>query len=106
MQARPRTVGDYVLLSDGTLKRRADLESKGLVGLSSGEWVPKERAKTLTEEWKAKDQFRLTRLDDLLSKPTESIAYLWDDTLIKGGLSLLVAKPKVGKSTMARNLVS
>jgi hypothetical protein len=39
-----------------------------------------------------------------LNEPTESIAYLWQDTLIKGGLSILVAKPKVGKSTLARNL--
>jgi len=37
-------------------------------------------------------------------EPDEDIAYLWENTLIKGGLSILVAKPKVGKSTLARNL--
>ena len=48
--------------------------------------------------------FHLTKLSDLLQEPDEDIAYLWENTLIKGGLSILVAKPKVGKSTLARNL--
>ena len=52
----------------------------------------------------AKASFHLTSLSDLLKEPDEDIAYLWQDTLIKGGLSILVAKPKVGKSTLARNL--
>ena len=48
--------------------------------------------------------FNLTRLSDLLKEPAEDIAFVWENTLSKGGLSLLVAKPKVGKSTFARNL--
>jgi hypothetical protein len=43
--ARPQTADDYVQLSDGTWAKRSDLESKGLVELSSGEWVPQERAR-------------------------------------------------------------
>ncbi len=48
--------------------------------------------------------FHLTKLSDLYAEPDEAIDYLWENTLIKGGLSLLVAKPKVGKSTLAQNL--
>ncbi|MDY6918453.1 MAG: AAA family ATPase [Chloroflexota bacterium] len=48
--------------------------------------------------------FRLTPLSDLLAEPPESIAWVWADTLPAGGLSILAAKPKVGKSTLARNL--
>lgn len=48
--------------------------------------------------------FVLTALLDLLAEPEESIAYVWDKTLPCGGLSICAAKPKVGKSTLARNL--
>jgi hypothetical protein len=48
--------------------------------------------------------FKLTQLSDLYHEPDEDIAYLWENLLIKGGLSILAAKPKVGKSTLARNL--
>jgi len=68
-----------------------------------------ERLASEAPEWKPpKDKveagFRLTKLADLLQEPDEDIAYLWENTLIKGGLSILVAKPKVGKSTLSRNL--
>ena len=46
----------------------------------------------------------LTRLSDLLREPTDEVAYVWDATLVRGGLSILAAKPKVGKSTLARSL--
>lgn len=46
----------------------------------------------------------LTPLHDLLGEPPESIPWLVRDMLPAGGLSLLVAKPKVGKPTTARNL--
>lgn len=46
----------------------------------------------------------LTALDDLLSEPEEEVAYVWDRTLPAGGTSICAAKPKVGKSTLARNL--
>lgn len=49
-------------------------------------------------------RFNLTRLDDLLSEPEEDVAYVWDRTLPAGGTSICAAKPKVGKSTLARNL--
>lgn len=49
-------------------------------------------------------RFILTPLSDLLSEPEEQVAYVWDRTLPAGGVSICAAKPKVGKSTLARNL--
>ncbi len=46
----------------------------------------------------------LTALSDLVNEPEEEIDWLWEDRLIQGGLSIVAAKPKVGKSTLARNL--
>lgn len=43
-------------------------------------------------------------LQELFDMPEEKIDWLVDGLLIAGGFSLLVAKPKVGKSTLARNL--
>jgi hypothetical protein len=48
--------------------------------------------------------FNLTSLRDLLQEPTEHISWLLSDKLPAGGLSILCAKPKVGKSTFARCL--
>ncbi len=44
----------------------------------------------------------LTRLDSLFSEPDETTHWLVDGLLPSGGFSVLVAKPKVGKSTLAR----
>jgi hypothetical protein len=41
---------------------------------------------------------------ELLAEPEEQIVWLVDGLLPAGGLSLMVAKPKVGKSTLARTL--
>lgn len=49
-------------------------------------------------------RFVLTSLSDLLAEPEEQVAYVWDRTLPAGGTSICAAKPKVGKSTLARNL--
>jgi hypothetical protein len=48
--------------------------------------------------------FRLTVMQDLLAEPEEHVAYVLDGKLPAGGLGLLSAKPKVGKSTFARGL--
>lgn len=50
------------------------------------------------------NSFKLTPLDQLVGEPEEDHSYVWQDTLITGGLSICSAKPKVGKSTFARNL--
>lgn len=46
----------------------------------------------------------LTSLRDLLNEPEELLAWLVDKVLPAGGFSLLVGKPKSGKSTLARVL--
>jgi hypothetical protein len=48
--------------------------------------------------------FRLTRLSDLLAEDAEEIAWEVEELLPTGGISILGAKPKVGKSTTARTL--
>jgi hypothetical protein len=47
---------------------------------------------------------QFTRLGDLLNEPEEQVRWLVEGHLPGGGDSLLVAKPKVGKSTLARCL--
>jgi len=49
-------------------------------------------------------EFCMTRLSDLLSEKEEHVAWLVDQHLPSGGLSLLAGKPKAGKSTFARCL--
>lgn len=48
--------------------------------------------------------FVLTRLCDLLNKPDKPVDYILENVLVAGGVSGVFAKPKVGKSTFARNL--
>jgi hypothetical protein len=48
--------------------------------------------------------FQLTSLQDVFAEPEEHVAYVLDGKLPAGGLGLLSAKPKVGKSTFARGL--
>ena len=44
-------------------------------------------------------------MDELLAEAPDAHEWVWDETLIVGGLSLIAAKPKVRKSTLVRNLV-
>jgi hypothetical protein len=46
----------------------------------------------------------LTRLGDLLNEPESAVDWIVNGRLPVGGLSLLAAKPKAGKSTLARCL--
>jgi 5S rRNA maturation endonuclease (ribonuclease M5) len=48
--------------------------------------------------------FTLTRLGDLMREPEEQVSWLLEGVLPAGGLGLLAAKPKTGKSTLARCL--
>jgi hypothetical protein len=48
--------------------------------------------------------FTLVKASDLAAEPMEDVQWLLDEVLPQGGMSLLVAKPKVGKSTLALNL--
>jgi putative DNA primase/helicase len=48
--------------------------------------------------------FNLVGLGDLLSRPDVEVDYLLDGMLVRGTVSCVVSKPKVGKSTLARGL--
>ena len=53
---------------------------------------------------KAASGFTLNRLADLLARPDTPVDYILENRLVAGTASAVVAKPKVGKSTFARNL--
>lgn len=48
--------------------------------------------------------FTLTPLADLLARPDIPVEYIVENLLVAGTVACIVAKPKVGKSTFARNL--
>jgi len=48
--------------------------------------------------------FVLTPLADLLKRPDAPVDYVLENRLVAGTVSVVAAKPKVGKSTFARNL--
>jgi len=48
--------------------------------------------------------FKLTSASTILNEPEEQAEWLWEGVLPRGGMSLLVAKPKVGKTTAALRL--
>lgn len=48
--------------------------------------------------------FELVHLGELMARPDAPVDYLVDGLLVAGTVSAVVAKPKVGKSTFARNL--
>ncbi len=61
-----------------------------------------------TNEWKPAVSnaggFVLTPLGDLLARPDAPVEYIVENLLVAGTVSCVAAKPKVGKSTFARNL--
>ena len=48
--------------------------------------------------------FSLVRLGELLARPEVPVDWLWQGRLAAGTVAAVVSKPKVGKSTFARNL--
>lgn len=80
------------------------------------EWIEKGGNREVLEayieeqpEWRPSPQqgeggFSLTPLADLLAQPDAPVEYLWEGRFVTGTVSAVVAKPKVGKSTFARNL--
>jgi RecA-family ATPase len=83
-------------------EQNAEIERREAIIKNNAERNERERQQA--ERLATKKGFDLTLLSVLYREPAEAVAYLWENTLIKGGLSILVAKPKAGKSTLARNL--
>lgn len=48
--------------------------------------------------------FTLVSLGELMAKPDVPVEYVWEGRLASGAVSVVAAKPKVGKSTLARGL--
>src|SRR5262249_10868079 len=59
------------------------------------DWKPRPRAISA---------FVLTPIGDLLARPDIPVEYVLENCLVAGTVSCIAAKPKVGKSTFARNL--
>lgn len=53
---------------------------------------------------KLESDFKLVGLGDLLSRPVVPVDYVLQGRLVAGSVSIVASKPKVGKSTLARNL--
>jgi len=59
---------------------------------------------TSTNRQNMESEFTLIPLDQLWDEADDEATYVWENTLPVGGFSICSAKPKVGKSTFARNL--
>jgi DNA-binding HxlR family transcriptional regulator len=92
-------------------KRYADIAAAAMRALSGerddddDRWSPAEAHDEASKrETRSHRAFVLTPLEELLGEPEESVPYIVDGMLPSGGVSMFVAKPKVGKSTAARSL--
>ena len=59
---------------------------------------------TIEKKKKLRSKYATISLADLLNEPDKPIKWIVDGILAAGGFSIMVAKPKVGKSTLARQL--
>ena len=50
--------------------------------------------------------FSFTPWEELLQEPPETQSWLWDKTLATSSISILISRPKVGKSTLARSIAT
>jgi hypothetical protein len=87
----------------------ADLPEKGDVSDRLDAGGTREQLEALAAEAPVWARIDVSRDDfvtaaDPIAEPDERVSWLVDGMLPAGGLSLNVAKPKVGKSTLARNL--
>jgi hypothetical protein len=53
---------------------------------------------------KSAHNFKLISVSNILSEPEEEAEWVWEGVLPRGGMSIQVAKPKVGKTTTALGL--
>jgi protein-S-isoprenylcysteine O-methyltransferase Ste14 len=70
-------------------------------------WTPPVQSPDIaapTGDKKPEGGFRLVGIGELLSRPEVPPDFLVDGLLVRGTVSVVVAKPKVGKSTFARGL--
>lgn len=100
-----RDISDWIVARrDERLDNEAIAEQLALIVEGSGPWTDAPDAITATTNGNGRFQFSFTTLNDLYNEPEEETAYVWDKTFPAGGFSIISAKPKVGKSTVLRNL--
>ncbi len=59
---------------------------------------------TIEGKGKREHHFNIIQARDIVDNPDPETEWIWEGILPAGGLSLVVAKPKVGKTTLALNL--
>ncbi len=59
---------------------------------------------SLPDELRTESGFCAVSMQKLMTEPVRPVDWLWQDRLVVGTVSLLVGKPKVGRSTMARHI--
>ena len=100
-----KDVSDWIDARRGEGLANDDIaEQLVLIVEGSGHWQPDTPEPTQIVNGKGRFQFTFSTLDELYSEPDEVTAYVWDRTFPVGGFSIISAKPKVGKSTVLRNL--
>ena len=57
-----------------------------------------------TSPFASPGSFHFSSWTELLAEPEEKQSWLWDQTLATSSISILVSRPKVGKSTLARSI--
>ncbi len=67
--------------------------------------IREEPGTEITQEGNPRQTLKLVSAPDLLAEPEEARRYQWDGLVATGSINLLAAKPKVGKSTLALQLV-
>lgn len=91
VQSLARNTGDYAFVDKGALQAIDDAYSVD----------PKHEPRLVDEKPRA---FSYTKLGDLLDKPDITEDWLVDGLLLRGGVSLIVGVPKIGKTTLVRQL--
>lgn len=104
-----RLVGQVKTIRKLKAQGKSEAEVHAAVGVpelaSDDELRPHPRPKTRQDPSHAEENaLTFISLKDLFNTPDVKVDWLVDGLLPIGGLSLLVAKPKAGKSTLARNL--
>jgi hypothetical protein len=106
---RPEIDSYIAIVKDKTTARRLitigeTLAARAYDGGYTGQEIAAWGIEAVSEITTFEDGFRLTGLGELLAQPQVEVDYLVEGMLLRGTVSGVFAKPKVGKSTLARNL--
>jgi hypothetical protein len=91
-----------ILEHGGEIKAAVKAASKvlGIQKPRDSHYDPQDR----DEAQKSAHHFKLIPVSNMLNEPEEEAEWVWEGVLPRGGMSLQVAKPKVGKTTTALRL--